>query len=124
MKENGNSFSRRKYLTLTGTVVAGMGGLAGCAGSNGGSSGDSSSDGGYSSGGSSGPVEILHGWTGGDGARAAEALESAFNEAYPDVNAEFNPIGVGGTKILMQSSRIDCRATTHRVRSPTGLAQT
>jgi glucose/mannose transport system substrate-binding protein len=100
MKENNSSFSRRKYLTLTGAVVAGMGGLAGCAGGDGGSSGDSGSDGGYSSGGSSGPVEILHGWTGGDGARAAEALESAFNEAYPDVNAEFNAIGGGGNENL------------------------
>jgi glucose/mannose transport system substrate-binding protein len=46
------------------------------------------------------PLEILHGWTGGDGARAAEALSEAFSEANPDVNAEFNPIGGGGNQNL------------------------
>jgi len=63
--------------------VAAAAGVAGCSG---GGSGDA--------------VEILHGWTGGDGARAAEALEEAFNEAHPDTGADFNPIGGGGNQNL------------------------
>ncbi|WP_280585036.1 ABC transporter substrate-binding protein [Halorubrum sp. Boch-26] len=53
-----------------------------------------------SDGGSGDPVEVLHGWTGGDGAAAAEALEEAFNEANPDVGLEMNPIGGGGNENL------------------------
>ncbi|WP_142858640.1 ABC transporter substrate-binding protein [Salinigranum halophilum] len=117
--DDNERLSRRTYVKFAGLASAGMAGLAGCSGGggSGGSGGDSggsggsgdsggsggdggsSSDGG-SSGGSSGPVEILHGWTGGDGARAAEALASAFSEAYPDVSAEFNPIGGGGNENL------------------------
>ncbi|WP_244629402.1 ABC transporter substrate-binding protein [Halorubrum sp. PV6] len=43
---------------------------------------------------------MLHGWTGGDGAAAADALEEAFNEAYPDTGLEMNPIGGGGNANL------------------------
>jgi glucose/mannose transport system substrate-binding protein len=112
--------SRRTYVKLTGLASAGMAGLAGCSGGGGsgdtgggstesGGSGDDggSGDGGGSSdggdggsGGSMGTLEVLHGWTGGDGARAAEALESAFTDAHPDVTAEFNPIGGGGNENL------------------------
>jgi glucose/mannose transport system substrate-binding protein len=108
--------SRRTYVKLTGLASAGMAGLAGCSGGGGGGgdggsgdggggdggSGDGGGDGGDGGGGggSSTPVEVLHGWTGGDGARAAEALETAFGEAYPDINIEFNPIGGGGNENL------------------------
>nr|WP_241431981.1 ABC transporter substrate-binding protein [Haloferax mucosum] len=51
-------------------------------------------------GGPSGTVEVLHGWTGGDGARAAGALETAFSEADTDVEVEMNPIGGGGNQNL------------------------
>ncbi|WP_082222505.1 ABC transporter substrate-binding protein [Halorubrum halophilum] len=43
---------------------------------------------------------MLHGWTGGDGATAAEALEEAFNEAHPDTDLDMNPIGGGGNENL------------------------
>ncbi|WP_049911489.1 extracellular solute-binding protein [Halorubrum lipolyticum] len=43
---------------------------------------------------------MLHGWTGGDGAAAAEALEEAFNEAHSDTGLEMNPIGGGGNQNL------------------------
>ncbi|MGM0447898.1 MAG: ABC transporter substrate-binding protein [Methanobacteriota archaeon] len=43
---------------------------------------------------------MLHGWTGGDGAAAAEALEEAFNEAHSDTDLEMNPIGGGGNQNL------------------------
>jgi glucose/mannose transport system substrate-binding protein len=114
--------SRRTYVALAGLTTAGMAGLAGCSGGgggggdsggsggdggsdgdSGGSGGDGGGDGGggdSGGGGSSAPLEVLHGWTGGDGARAAEALASAFGEAYPDVEAEFNPIGGGGNENL------------------------
>jgi glucose/mannose transport system substrate-binding protein len=93
MTENDSDLSRRTYVKLTGLAGAGMAGLAGCAGGGG--------SGGSGGGGSSGaPVEVLHGWTGGDGARAAEALVTAFGEAHPDVDAEFNPIGGGGNQNL------------------------
>ena len=91
-------------------------GLAGCSGDGSGDGGDGGSDGedggsdggdgssdgsdGGSDGGSSAELEVLHGWTGGDGATAAEALEEAFNEAHPDVNLNFNPIGGGGNQNL------------------------
>ncbi|GAA0725782.1 glucose/mannose transport system substrate-binding protein [Halorubrum trapanicum] len=80
-----NGLTRRHY-------VAGAGSLAtvGIAGCSGGDGGDGSGD----------PVEVLHGWTGGDGAAAAEALEEAFNEAHPDTGLDMNPIGGGGNQNL------------------------
>ena len=77
--------SRRTVLRAGG--VAALAGLAGCAGN--GDNGDSAAT-----------VEVLHGWTGGDGAAAADALESAFNEAHPDTNLDMNPIGGGGNENL------------------------
>jgi glucose/mannose transport system substrate-binding protein len=38
-------------------------------------------------------VEVLHGWTGGDGKEAIEALVSGFQEEYPDVEGDFDPVG-------------------------------
>ncbi|MFC7096090.1 ABC transporter substrate-binding protein [Halobaculum marinum] len=79
--------NRRDVLKGAGGVgAAGMLGLAGCMGGGGG--------------GSDAPVEVLHGWTGGDGATAAEALEEAFNEAHPDTELDMNPIGGGGNQNL------------------------
>lgn len=43
-------------------------------------------------------VEILHGWAAGDGSTAVEALTKAFREEYPNVEAEFEPIGGGGNE--------------------------
>ena len=80
---------RRDVLKGAGSVgAAGMLGLAGCMGGGGGG------------GGGNAPVEVLHGWTGGDGASAADALEEAFNEAHPDTELDMNPIGGGGNQNL------------------------
>jgi glucose/mannose transport system substrate-binding protein len=118
MTEHEPDLSRRTYVKLAGLASAGMAGLAGCSGGGGGGSGDGGSgdggsgdggsgdggsgdgDGGSGSSSSGAPLEVLHGWTGGDGAKAAEALASAFGEAHPDVEAEFNPIGGGGNENL------------------------
>ncbi|MFB6250088.1 MAG: ABC transporter substrate-binding protein, partial [Halobellus sp.] len=75
----------------------------GCSGNSGGGGGDGTTQSTATetgSGGGSGPVEVLHGWTGGDGARAAEALTAAFEEAHPDVGLDMNPIGGGGNQNL------------------------
>ncbi|PSQ13122.1 ABC transporter substrate-binding protein [Halobacteriales archaeon QS_5_70_15] len=110
IEKHDTGMTRRRYVAASSTLAA-MG-LAGCTGSGGGDGGGSDGgdggdggdgdggDGGGSEGGSGGPLEVLHGWTGGDGAKAAEALASAFQEAHPDVEAEFNPIGGGGNENL------------------------
>nr|WP_254764531.1 ABC transporter substrate-binding protein [Natrinema marinum] len=70
---------RRTYL---GGVAAGAAlGIAGCVGG-------SSSE--------SGELEVLHGWTGGDGAAAVDALTSAFEETHSDVPADFQAVGGDG----------------------------
>lgn len=38
-------------------------------------------------------MEVLHGWTGGDGEEAIAALTSGFEEAHPDIDTEFKPVG-------------------------------
>jgi glucose/mannose transport system substrate-binding protein len=106
MSRNNSEYTRRRYLATAGLL--GAAGLAGCTGGGGdggsgdggdGGSGGNGSDG-SGGGGSMNTLEVLHGWTGGDGAEAAEALASAFGEAHPDVEAEFNPIGGGGNENL------------------------
>ncbi|MFC7154985.1 ABC transporter substrate-binding protein [Halomarina halobia] len=80
---------------LKGTAAAGVAGLAGCLGGGGGSGGGNGSGGG-----SGGSFDVLHGWTGGDGKDAAEALLGGFREAHPDVEITFEPIGGGGNENL------------------------
>ncbi|WP_170977261.1 ABC transporter substrate-binding protein [Halorussus salinisoli] len=41
-------------------------------------------------------MEVLHGWTGGDGKAAIDALTQGFQEQYPDIDADFNPVGGQG----------------------------
>jgi glucose/mannose transport system substrate-binding protein len=77
----GSSHSRRRFIQATG--VAALAGLAGCSG-----------------GGSDDSVEVLHGWTGGDGATAAEELATAFEAAHSDTGLDMNPIGGGGNENL------------------------
>jgi glucose/mannose transport system substrate-binding protein len=92
--------TRRTFVKAAGALgAAGLTGLAGCSGGGGGG-GDSDSDSGTGSGGSGNTLEVLHGWTGGDGAKAADSLTSAFAEAHPDVDTDFNPIGGGGNQNL------------------------
>jgi len=103
---NTNRLSRRSYVKAAGLIgTVGLGGIAGCSGDSNGGDGTTTSGGDgttttTSDGGSGAPLEVLHGWTGGDGAKAADALQSAFEEAHPDVNFEFNPIGGGGNQNL------------------------
>lgn len=77
---------RRTYLKgAAGAGAAGLTGIAGCMGMG----GDGNNE-----------LEVLHGWTGGDGAKAAEALVTAFKEEYPDMPTNFSPIGGGGNENL------------------------
>ena len=50
-----------------------------------------------------GAVEVLHGWTGGDGAEAAEAFFGGFEDEYPDIELDEQPIGGGGNQNLDQT---------------------
>jgi glucose/mannose transport system substrate-binding protein len=93
MTDQDRRLSRRHFVGATGAAT--LAGLAGCSGGGDGGGGSDGSDGGGGN-----TLEILHAWTGGDGARAAEALVAAFEEEYPDVDHEFNPIGGGGNQNL------------------------
>jgi len=109
MPENGDSdgdsfVTRRKMI---GTGVAGIGAMvAGCSGDggDGGSGGDGGDGGSGGDGGDGGdggstptvtdnPMEALHGWTGGDGAAAAEQIVSMWEERHPDWEHQIEPIG-------------------------------
>ncbi len=102
------SMDRRKYLAALGVgaaaSIAGCGGDGGSGGSggsggDGGSGGSGGSDGGSgSSDGSSGQqwdgeLEVLHGWAGGDGEAAVNALIEVFQEAYPEMSTNFQAVG-------------------------------
>lgn len=53
------------------------------------------------------PIEIIHGWTGGDGARAIRSVERMFRARHPDVRVDFRPVGGTGNENL--NSAIDRR---------------
>jgi glucose/mannose transport system substrate-binding protein len=84
-----HDMSRRTILQTSGAVgAAGLTGLTGCLSAiTGGGGGD-------------GTLNVLHGWTGGDGATAAEALFSGFKEEHSDVDTDIEPIGGGGNENL------------------------
>lgn len=87
MTDKRTTATRRTVLRGAGAAgTAGLVGLAGCAGGGGGGSDE--------------PLEVLHGWTGGDGKKAVNSLTDAFKEAHPDMAAEFKPIGGGGNENL------------------------
>ncbi|MFB6093841.1 MAG: ABC transporter substrate-binding protein [Halanaeroarchaeum sp.] len=93
------SISRRKLLGATaGGAISAM--LAGCSGGNGSDGTTTSGDGGggttTSQWATDAPLEVLHAWTGGDGALAVEKLTSMFKEQYPEVPTDFKPIGGTG----------------------------
>jgi glucose/mannose transport system substrate-binding protein len=95
-------------VAMAGCTGGGDGGGSGDGGSGDGGSGDGGSgdgDGGDGGGGDGGggdggemtmtdnPMEALHGWTGGDGAKAISTLVSMFEEQHPDVPHDIKPIG-------------------------------
>lgn len=52
-------------------------------------------------------IEVLHGWTGGDGAKAIGSVERLFRERHSGVSIDFSPIGGTGNENL--NSAIDRR---------------
>jgi glucose/mannose transport system substrate-binding protein len=77
---------RRRFLKLAAAGgLVGTAGLAGCAGQ--------SSDDQETQTESPFPLEVMHGWTGGDGKEAITALTDGFKEKYPDMDTMFKPIG-------------------------------
>src|SRR6056297_1892731 len=84
-------FTRRTYLKGAGAAgAASITGLTGCLG-----------------GGGSEPVELLHGWSGGDGKAAIESMHEGFKEEYPDVETNLKAIGGSGNTTL--NARISTR---------------
>jgi glucose/mannose transport system substrate-binding protein len=53
------------------------------------------------------PLEVLHGWTSGDGGRAIDAVEQMFRARYPDVSIDLRRVGGTGNENL--NSAIDRR---------------
>lgn len=102
-----DELDRRQYVKGLGAVgAAGMAGAAGCTGGGGGDGGDGSDgdggdgSGGDGSGGDGGgdsgwdqTLEVLHGWAGGDGELAINALIEAFQEEYPEMDTNFQAVG-------------------------------
>lgn len=87
-----NDLSRRRYLQgASAAGAASLAGLTGCLGLGGGGSD---------------PVELLHGWSSGDGSAAFEAMHEGFQEAR-DVETDVKPIGGSGNTTL--DARISTR---------------
>ncbi|CQH56177.1 ABC-type transport system periplasmic substrate-binding protein (probable substrate sugar) [Halobacterium hubeiense] len=86
------NLTRRRYLQGAGAAGAALT-MAGCLGGGGG--------------GGSEEVELLHGWSGGDGQAAFDALLAGFEEEYPDVDVNANAIGGSGNTTL--DARINTR---------------
>lgn len=97
-KDNNRSgeLKRRRYLAA---IAAGAAtGIAGCTGGGGGTTTQPSNDGGSNATATPGnqwdeQLEVLHGWSGGDGAAAINALIDTFESAYPDMNSKFQAVG-------------------------------
>jgi len=88
-----NDLSRRSYLKgASAAGAASLAGLTGCLGLGGGGSGE--------------PVELLHGWSSGDGSAAFEAMHDGFVENH-DVDTNVNAIGGSGNTTL--NARISTR---------------
>lgn len=91
---------RRRYLKLTaaGSLFAATG-LAGCSTGDGtptdasGTDPRDTDDTGGTPSPTAFPLEVFHGWTGGDGKEAVTALTDGFEAAYPEVDTLFKPIG-------------------------------
>ncbi|MFB6211496.1 MAG: ABC transporter substrate-binding protein [Halobacteriales archaeon] len=46
------------------------------------------------------PIEVLHGWTGGDGGQAIRSVERMFRARHPDVSLDLRPVGGTGNENL------------------------
>jgi len=103
--------SRRSYMKgLAAAGLLGSGSLAGCLGGGGSDATDTQADdaggsgGTVTSGGGAGyndqTLVVLHGWTGGDGAKAVDALNSALEEEHPDMSKELRAVGGEGNQNL------------------------
>jgi len=84
MTSEKESLSRRRFVQSS--AVAATAGVAGCSS--------------LGLGGGGGQLNLMHAFTGGDGAIAAEALFEAFREEYPDIELDLEPIGGGGNQNL------------------------
>ncbi|RBI61841.1 carbohydrate ABC transporter substrate-binding protein [halophilic archaeon] len=92
MTKDDSNTTRRTYLKSTAVAgAAGMAGLSGCL---------SGMGGGGDGGGDGEKLEILHGWSGGDGKAAFNALHSGFEEKHPDAKTKVQPVGGGGNTDL------------------------
>lgn len=105
MQDNTEQFdgTRRTYMkALAAAGLLGSGSVAGCLGDDGGEGTDTSTADDTDSGGGYNDQElvILHGWTGGDGAKAEQALREAFDEEYPDMKKDLRAIGGEGNQNL------------------------
>ncbi|QSG09933.1 ABC transporter substrate-binding protein [Halapricum desulfuricans] len=78
--------------TSAGLVVGGLAGCSTADDGNGNGNGNGNGDGTPND----TPLEVLHAWTGGDGADAIDKLTSMFEEEYPDFQTDFRPIGGTG----------------------------
>lgn len=100
-QDSRDGIQRRTYLATAG-VLATLG-IAGCSGdgstSGNGGDGNTSGNGGGGGGGdqaSAEALEVLHGWTDGDGKAAIEAVIQGFKENNANVKSNFKAIGGGG----------------------------
>jgi len=93
MALNADGLSRRRFVQITGATATATG-LAGCGGDGGNGNGNGGN------GGSDQALNLMHAFTGGDGAVAAEAMFDAFREEHPDIELDLEPIGGGGNQNL------------------------
>ncbi|MFB6295889.1 MAG: ABC transporter substrate-binding protein [Halobacteriales archaeon] len=85
---------RRHFIAVAGAAATAS--IAGCSGDGGGSPTDGSNP----TATDAEVLGVLHGWTGGDGAEAVDALTAAFEEQHGDIETDFQPIGGGGNQNL------------------------
>ncbi|WP_435178938.1 ABC transporter substrate-binding protein [Halorussus sp. AFM4] len=110
----GSDVSRRDYLKAAGAGTIGVTGLAGCMGGGGDgesttTAGDTTTEGGDSGGDTTtegdsssnyNTLEVQHWWTGGDGAKAVQALFEGFKQKYPEIEVNQNPVSGGAGQNL------------------------
>lgn len=101
-----DEITRRRL--IQGAGAAGIAGLAGCSG--GGNDTTTTDTGGGTTQAGQGnqgwatnqPLEVLHGWTGGDGAKAIQSIIQMFKNDHPDMPTDFRGIG-GGANVNLNA---------------------